>query len=139
MLKTNNITDPALVPDEEKSNNVTKWPSLNLGNVFAYILDKKMCEKEYIGRYKDQKAYSYWDSNFVGEIKTHESLNRTIFLYCNVTASQTMSDVKNLWIAVKKNDKGNEILTAWRSCMAGAYECCNHVIACLYKFDYFHL
>ena len=28
----------------------------------------KAFDKEYIGKYKDQKAYSYFDSGFVGEI-----------------------------------------------------------------------
>ena len=28
----------------------------------------KEFDKEYIGKYKDEKAYSYFDSGFVGEI-----------------------------------------------------------------------
>ena len=32
-----------------------------------------MCDKEYIGHYKDQKEYSYWDSRFVGPINIYET------------------------------------------------------------------
>ena len=31
-----------------------------------------MCDRECYGLYKDQKAYSYWDSGFVGPIYTYE-------------------------------------------------------------------
>ena len=31
-----------------------------------------MCDTECYGRYKDQKAYSYWDSGFVGPIYIYE-------------------------------------------------------------------
>ena len=33
-------------------------------NIFEYILRMKEFDKEYIGKYKDQKAYSYFDSCF---------------------------------------------------------------------------
>ena len=42
------------------------WLKVNLGNIFEYILRMKAFDKEYIGKYKDQKAYSYFDSGFVG-------------------------------------------------------------------------
>ena len=98
-----------------------------------------MCDKEYIGRYKDQKAYSYWDSGFVGPINIYETCTRknNVFLYSSVKASQAMTDDKEVWIAInKKSQTKNEILCAWCSCMSGAYETYNHVIACLYKAEY---
>ena len=47
---------------------MTVWPKVNLGNIFEYILRMKEFDKEYMGKYKDQKAYSYFDCGFVGEI-----------------------------------------------------------------------
>ena len=44
-----------------------------LGEHPCLYIRKKMCDKEYIGRYKDQKAYSYWDSGFVGPIHIYET------------------------------------------------------------------
>ena len=48
-----------------------------------------------------------------------------------------MKEEKSLWIAMKKkSDKTGEILSAFCSCMTGTYECCNHIIATLYKMEY---
>ena len=58
-------------------------------------------------------------------------------MYSDVTASQTMSDTKSLWIAVKRKDKnGSQIISAWCLCMVGTYETCYHNVTCLYKIDY---
>ena len=60
-----------------------------------------------------------------------------MFLYSSVKASQAMTDVQEVWIAIDKKSKTeNQILCAWCLCMADDYETCNHVIACLYKVDY---
>ena len=74
-----------------------------------------MCDKEYIARYKDQKAYSYWDSGFVGPIYIHETRTKKImFLYYSVKVSQAMTDVKEVWIAIHKNNQTeNQILWVW--------------------------
>ena len=87
---------------------------------------------EYIGKYKDQKAYSYFDSNFFGEVLNYKGSDYLI-LFCNVRASMSIHDDKELWIVVKPTGK---IVTAWCSCMAGASRCCNHIIATLYKVEY---
>ena len=39
-----------------------------MGSVFAYILKQKDFNVDYIGKYKDKKAYSYFDSGYVGPI-----------------------------------------------------------------------
>ena len=75
--------------------------------IFAYILEKKMCHKEYIGRYKDQRVYSYWDSGFVGPIYICETRTKKnhVFLYSSVKASQAMTDIKEVWIAIHKKSQ----------------------------------
>ena len=62
-----------------------------------------MCDKDFIERYKDQKAFSYWDRGFVGPIFIYESKMKKdiVFLHSNVTASQIMSDTKSVWTVVK--------------------------------------
>ena len=45
----------------------------------------KEFDKEYIGKYKDQKAYSYFASRFVGEIlvsKINEGTKKNLVLQC---------------------------------------------------------
>ena len=52
---------------------MTRWPVIS----FAYILEKK-CDRESIWWDKDQKAYLYWHSGFVGPIYIHETCSRKI-------------------------------------------------------------
>ena len=76
-----------------------------------------MCgNKEYIGHSKDQKAYSYRDSGFVGPICIYETCTKKnhVLLYSSVKASQAMTDIKEVWIAIhKKSQTKNQILCAW--------------------------
>ena len=58
-----------------------------------------------------------------------------IFVSCSaVTPSQSVRDERELWVAIEK--VAMDICTAWCSCIAGTGECCNHVIATLYKLEY---
>ena len=68
-LKKHGIsTDPKMIPDGEWIDDVTKWPDVDDGKLFGYILQVKAVETDYIGVYKDQKTYSYWMSSFVGTV-----------------------------------------------------------------------
>ena len=50
--------------------------------------------------------------------ETHTKKNH-VFLYSSVKASQAMTEVKEVWIAIhKKSQTKNQILCAWCSCMA---------------------
>ena len=64
----------------------------------------KESDKEYIGKYKDQKAYSYSDSDFVGEIlvsKTNEGTKISLLLQnksLGVQGSMSIHNKKEVWI-----------------------------------------
>ena len=76
---------------------MTVWPKVNLGNIFEYILRMKEFDKEYIGKYKDQKAYSYFDSGYVVEIfvsKINEGTN--IALFYSVQGSMSIHNKKEV-------------------------------------------
>ena len=66
-LREFNIIDPKNIEKESQVDDLNAWPKVNLGNIFEYILRMKGFDKDYIGKYKDQKAYSYFDSSFVGD------------------------------------------------------------------------
>eukprot|EP00795_Rhopilema_esculentum_P013367 gene13367-4222_t len=131
-----NICDLESVGVAERSDDVLKWPKIDVGTIFSYILKVRDFDYDYIGRYKDQKAYSYFDSGFVDSIYTYHPVSNKdlVFLYCKVQASLTVSVTRNSWILVKKCPV--EMLTSWCSCMAGTSQCCNHVNATLDKIDY---
>ena len=64
---------------------VKKWPEVDDGKLFSHILRTKAVDVEYIGKYKDQKAYLYWMSGFVDTVlftkcpveSKHANNNRT--------------------------------------------------------------
>ena len=130
------ICDPLSIEPSKRIDDIVLWPHIDTGVIFVYILKVKDCDLEYVGRYKDQKPYSYFDSGFVNTIFIYNpsSCRNKIFLYSKVQSSLTVSDKKMLWILVQKEPL--EILKSWCSCMAGTSQSCNHVIAVLYKIDH---
>ena len=56
----------------------------------------KEFDKEYIGKYKDQKAYSYFDSRLVGEILVSKINEGTkIALFCSDQGSMSIQNKKD--------------------------------------------
>ena len=112
------ISDPCLV--NEPVDDVTVWPPVSLGSIFSYILKVRDFDREYVGKYKDQKAYSYFDSGFVDTILVHEpkeqNCKKFVYVYCKVTASQSVNEKKELWVVIDK--KSGEVCLAWCSCMS---------------------
>ena len=70
---------------DQKIDDLTTWPPVTLGHIFQYILNKWEFDTEYVGKYKDQKAYSYFDK-----------ADRYIILFCNVRASMSINEEKEL-------------------------------------------
>ncbi|GFR82132.1 YqaJ viral recombinase domain [Elysia marginata] len=101
-----------------------------------HVLSTKEYNTDYIGKYKTEKAYAYFKSNFVGTVSWAEVPNDTerCFLTSEVTPSQGVrADPHKLWVLL--NNTG-EVLTSVCSCTAGMCHTCNHVIAVLYKVEY---
>ena len=78
---------------------------IDTGVIFAYILKVKDCDLECVGGYKDQKAYSCFDSGFVDTmfIYNPSTCRNTIFLYSKVQSSLTVLDKKCCGYWYKKN------------------------------------
>ena len=92
------ICDPLSIEPSKRIDDILQWPHIDTGVIFAYILKVKDCDLECVGRYKDQKAYSYFDSGFVDTIFIYKpsSCRNKIFLYSKVQSSLTVSDKKML-------------------------------------------
>ena len=134
-LQKYHICDPKSIPASDRVDNIIQWPRVYVGMIFSYVLRVRDFDADYIGCYKDQKAYSYFDSGFVDSIFTHEpSGKNVVFIYSTIQASQCVSTHHKLWILAAKEPV--QILTSWCDCIAGASQSCNHVIATLYKVDY---
>ena len=127
------ICDPNIALDKcVFEDDLTKWPKIHTGKIFAFILSCKDHEVDYVGKYKIQKAYSYFASNFVGKILLHKHDNRTI-LRGTVVHSYAINDMPHkVWICFQEDN----VQGAWCTCIAGTAQSCNHIIAILYKVEY---
>ena len=67
-LKELGIPDPKTVR-ENAIDDVIQWPQVTSGSIFAYIFKKKDFDGDYIQKYKDQKAFSCFNSGFLGRLK----------------------------------------------------------------------
>lgn len=70
-LKSNEIkSDPNNILHDAWIDDVKQWPEIDDGKLFSYIQlhSTKAVDVEYFGKYKDQKAYSYWMSGFVDTV-----------------------------------------------------------------------
>ena len=137
-LKKHRInTNPNSIQKEDWKENVHEWPNLDDGMLFSYILRVKAVDVDYIGKYKDQKAYSYWLSGFVDTVYHASCNDNLLFLKAYVSPSQRLNDdPHHVWVCTEGPKDKSKILTSWCSCIAGTSEVCNHVIALLYKVNY---
>lgn len=115
-LTVNGIkTDPNTLPDDAWADNVQAWPELDDGKLFSYILRVKAVDVDYIGKYKDQKAYSYWMSGFVDTVYAAKfPSDRTLtFLKGKVCPSQRLrDDPHKVWVCVKDREDC-KVVTSW--------------------------
>ena len=116
-LRDIDLDDPKKCETSSKKDDITLWPKITLGNIFEYILSLREFNSEYIEKYKYQKAYSYFDSNFVGEITINKPIYDVTVLVCNVRASMSVNKEKELWIPARPD---GHVLTPWCSCIAGS-------------------
>jgi len=129
--------DPNTIPADKWEENVLTWPNVNEGKAFSFILQNKTVETEYIGRNKDEKAYSFYESGFVGCLYSYclPDQRNKVFIKGDMTPSTKVRDrPHNTWILFDSNS----ILTIWCTCVAGTSLCCSHILAVLYKINVAH-
>ena len=113
---------------------MTKWPAVDLGRIFSFILTHKEFDSTYVGKHEDQKAFSYWKSNFVGPIYFSQNKDDKYILKSTITPSQRVrQDPHQARVAVRNN---GSIVCGWCTCIAGTSATCNHIIALLYMVNF---
>ena len=76
---------------------------------------------------KTRKPISTLIVGFVDEILLHIPDAAIKIIYCKIRASRKISNFKELWVVIQDNGKILTFLCTWAS------QCCNYIIACLYK------
>ncbi|CAH3022078.1 unnamed protein product, partial [Porites evermanni] len=111
-LTSNGIkTDPNTIPHDAWIDDVKQWPEVDDGKLFSYILRTKAVDVEYIGKYKDQKAYSYWMTG-TAEVCNHviALMYKVNFAYKKTYISPVCTSVPQGWNkGTKKDVEPNQI------------------------------
>ncbi|XP_066303858.1 uncharacterized protein [Branchiostoma lanceolatum] len=115
------------------------WPPTMYADMAEYLVASGEVDlrKRLMGDYKDGKAFSYFDANFIHEVLYHPISDDSDV--CFVKSTSARSQRKNdephqVWVALQKST--GKVRTAYCSCFAGLGSSCNHVAGVLFKMDH---
>ena len=91
ILSSNDLLFDPFTSDKWEDD-VTKFPAIDIGKIFSYILASKAFSTEYIGQYKIRKAFSYLMSGFVDKILTQDLDGESVLLKSSVVPSQRVNN-----------------------------------------------
>ena len=136
ILEEYGLTDPDVL--NAWSVDVSALPCLDVGKIFHYILSKEAFDTYYLSEYKTKKAYQYLESVCVRSIKVQCSSD---FVFARGTVAPLNEagdgfDVKKPAHVIKiLTTSDGDIVVSCCSCNDLLYQCCNHVIAVLFRIE----
>ena len=116
------IPDPYTLPGECWENDCSKWPNIEYGDVWNYLVHTPgLYTQEAMKAYKSIDGYNFLVSGHVQPVLYHDVLDSSVcVLTAKVIPSQKVSDKKQWhhpWLLVNK--KGGYIVAAHCSCKSG--------------------
>lgn len=101
-----------------QENAVRKWPQVDFGNVYMYLVAKKCYyTNQAFENYKGLDCYNFILSGKVNDLRVYRNNTLQIcVMTCTVQASQTISKFHSPWAVIECNGK---IQHAHCTCMAG--------------------
>lgn len=124
----------------DEQTGMKKWPPIFQLQIAEFILtieQGKDLGKRLLSDYKEGKAYSYFDSKWLGEVLYHDisPTHQLCFLKSESRPSQKIRNVPHkIWVCVNKTNGSVE--SAYCTCFAGLGSTCNHVAAVLFKVEH---
>ena len=77
-VESETLPDPYSLSEEEWIDDITKWPSIEFGDVYNYLINLKgRYTKESLKAYKSLEAYNYFASGHVQTVYFYESSERS--------------------------------------------------------------
>ena len=115
----NEIQDPYEIPDDSWIDDITKWPRVEFGDLYTYLIETKgHFTKENSRAYKSLEAYNYFYNEYVRTVWYYSISSSVCLLKALVNPSQKSADKANLaWIILSR--KGVTVKTGHCTCMAG--------------------
>ena len=105
LIEKYGIKDPLKLEANKWKGEVSLWPTVDLGKIFSFIINKKAFDTEYVGHYKTKKAYSFFISGFVNEVFVCKVSADKVILKGTVKPSQKVrEDPRSVWILCTKDE-----------------------------------
>ena len=113
------LPDPYEIPDSLWSEDLTKWPNLEFGDIYSYLIDSKgRYTKESLKAYKSLQAYNYFINGHVCTVfHLDVVLMKLNVLKARLNPSQKVPDKNHEARVVVAKD--GSVVTAHCKCMAG--------------------
>ena len=117
-LKRFHLEDPFAIADERWSEDLSKWPDVEFGNVYTYLIDtKEVYTEESLAAYKSLEAYNYYENGHVRTVYHLSTSNHYNVLKAKVNPSQNSPDSHHeAWVVCEDN---GTVKTGHCTCMAG--------------------
>lgn len=116
------IPDPYSIADSLWVDNTAKWPDVEFGDIYTYLIDTKgMFTKENLKAYKSLEAYNYFYNGYVQTVYHYSVSQGICVLKARVNPSQKAPDKgHSAWIVINSGDDLEcSIKVAHCTCMAG--------------------
>lgn len=115
------IPDPYSISDDFWIDDPTKWPDIEFGDVYTYLIDREgMFTKESLNAYRSLDAYNYFYNGYVQTVYYYSVEQSMCVLKAKVNPSQKAPDsCHSPWIVIKANDLDCRVKVAHCTCMAG--------------------
>ena len=138
------LPTPDSLVDWESEQSMHKWPPTLIQDIALFLSKRDSFRVQgtpladrLLNDYKEQKAYSYFTSQWLLEIFYHPITTDSKYCYLKAmcSPSQRMSEkAHEVWVALHKET--GTINSAFCSCFSGASQTCNHIAALLFKVDF---
>ena len=117
-LEQFSLEDPFAITDEEWSEDLSKWPEVEFGNVYTYLINTKgVYTEESLAAYKSLDAYNYFENGHVRTVYHLLTSSHYNILKAKVNPSQNSPDsCHEAWVICEDDGR---IRAGHCTCMAG--------------------
>ena len=120
------IQDPYEIPADSWIDDITKWPKVEFGDLYTYLIETKgQFTKENLRAYKSLEAYNYFYNGYVRTEWYHAISSTVCVLKARVNPSQKSADKANeAWVMLSSTEVTAAVKTGHCTCMAGLVVSC---------------